>query len=551
MSTSTGPLDVLIVGTGFSGTYLVHRLLNLNYRVLALDASPSLGGVWNSNTYPGARVDIQVPEYQLSLPELSSWQWKERFPGREELQAYFAFAEKRLGRKGDEGLAKHCTFGVWVEGATWHEQERLWEVRASDGRMWRARWFLPCVGYAARPFVPDWKGFEAFEGVVRHTAKWGNGGEPDVKGKKVGVVGTGASGVQVVQTIAPEVESLTVFQQTPALAVPMRQRAFDPEFSKKTNDEREDFFANRKNIWDGSSGSMIPRAAKDETPEQRVREFDRLWDAGGFAFWSSNYMDMYVDRASNAHIYAYWRDRVRQRVHDPTIASLLAPSTPPHPFGTKRVPLEQTYFESFNLPNVSLVSLPSDPITSITPSGVLLQSGTHHALDILILATGFDVGSGSFTQLSIRGVSTDSESHSQPLSLSDLWITRGPSTYLGLATSGFPNMLFPYGPQSPSGTCNGPLCAEIQGDWMVELLEHIRAAGKTRVEAKEEAQAEWTEHAGIVLKGTLFEETRSYFWGQNVPGKKKGLVYYFGGVPAYLGRLEEEVKGGYPGLRVD
>ena len=207
-NTSTSPLDVLIVGTGFSGTYLLHRLLNLSYRVLALDGSSSLGGVWNRNTYPGARVDIQVPEYQLSFPELADWQWRERFPDREELQAYFGFCEKRLGKKGDEGLAKYCCFETWVESAVWDEGERMWEVRAVDGRIWRARWLLPCVGYAAKPFMPDIPGLENFEGVVRHTAEWGRGGPPDIQGKRVGVVGTGASGVQVTQTVAPIVKTL-------------------------------------------------------------------------------------------------------------------------------------------------------------------------------------------------------------------------------------------------------------------------------------------------------------------------------------------------------
>lgn len=208
MTTQSSPLDVLILGTGFSGTYLLHRLLNLSYHVLALDGSASLGGVWNRNTYPGARVDIQVPEYQLSLPELSEWQWQERFPGREELQAYFAFCEERLGKKGDEGLAKHCSFGTWVESAVWDEGERMWEVKANDGRTWRARWFVPCVGYAAKPFVPNLLGLEKFEGVVRHSGRWSEEGSLDGRNKRVGVVGTGSSGVQIVQTIAPMVESL-------------------------------------------------------------------------------------------------------------------------------------------------------------------------------------------------------------------------------------------------------------------------------------------------------------------------------------------------------
>lgn len=335
-----------------------------------------------------------------------------------------------------------------------------------------------------------------------------------------------------------------VFQQTPAMAVPMRQKMFDPEFKKKTDEEKKAFFANRKKVWDGSNGGMIMRAAKLDTPEQRKQEFHRLWHEGGFAFWSSNYMDMYSDKESNDLIYAYWHDQVHQRVHDPAKAAVLAPGVAPHAFGTKRVPLEQNYYDVFNLPNVSLTDLRSDPIAEVKPRGILLQSGTFHPLDVLIFATGFDVATGSFTQLSIQG------SGSPPLSLSDLWRNEGAATYLGLSVVGFPNMLFPYGPQSPSGTCNGPLCAEIQGDWIVSLLEEMRSAGKTRVEPQEEAQGEWTVHARGLLEGTLFNKTRSYFWGENVPGKKRELVYYFGGVPAYAERLAEEEKGGYHGFTI-
>ncbi|KAF2837036.1 FAD/NAD(P)-binding domain-containing protein, partial [Patellaria atrata CBS 101060] len=218
-------LDVLIIGTGFAGTYLLHRLLGLNYRVRALDAGPSLGGIWNHNTYPGARVDIQVPSYQLDIPSLwdgdAGFKWTQRFPAREEIQAYFAFAERRLG-----GLGRHCEFGTWVEGVRWDEKEGIWVVRARDGRCWRARFVVCAVGYAAKAYVPEIEGLEGFKGVWAHTAAWPEGGIM-TRGKRVGVVGTGASGVQVVQAVARECKSLVVFQRSPALATPMQQREFD------------------------------------------------------------------------------------------------------------------------------------------------------------------------------------------------------------------------------------------------------------------------------------------------------------------------------------
>ncbi|KAI9661741.1 MAG: hypothetical protein M1821_008980 [Bathelium mastoideum] len=543
------PLDVLIIGTGFSGTYLLHRLLNLHYRVLALDGAPSFGGVWAQNTYPGARVDIPVPEYQFSLPELSDWTWKQRFPGREELQAYFAFCEKKLGRKGEEGLAKHCVFEVWVESVVWDDEAAVWEVRARDGRTWRARWVVSCIGYAAKPFAPDLPGLGEFGGVVRHTGQWEKRGAPEIRGKRVGVVGTGASGVQLVQTIASEVESLTVFQQTPALAIPMRQQPFDSSFTRKSPEEKAAFFTHRLTIFDGALGPPLPRSAKTDTPAQRQEEFDRLWAAGGLAFWTCTYQDLYTDPDSNALVYAGWRDRVRPRVRDAKTAEVLAPETMPYAFGTKRVPLEEGYYETFNQPNVQLVDLRTDPIKSITRGGVELASGQEHELDVLVFATGFDVGRGGYVALDVRGVGGRS--------LSQAWgVDRegkedgGTRTYLGLAVAGFPNLLMAYAPQSPSGTLSGPVSAEVQGEWMVGLLEAMRAQGKTRIEAREEAQEEWTQHANGLLKGTLFEGTKSYYWGENVPGKRRGLVYYFGGLPTYKQKLDEEAKGGYKGFNI-
>ncbi|KAI9714808.1 MAG: hypothetical protein M1820_000097 [Bogoriella megaspora] len=557
-TTPKPPLDVLILGTGFAGTYLLHRLLNLNYNVLAIDASSQLGGVWNHNTYPGSRVDIEVPYYQLSLPELFStpkdekapsddgfggFRWKERFPGREELQAYFRFVEQRLGKKGEgegRGLSKYCVFQTWVESAVWEEREKVWVVRARDGREWRARWFLPCVGYASKPYVPDFPGLESFEGSKTHTANWSQvGGALEVEGKRVGVVGTGASGVQVIQTIAPIVGSLTVFQQTPALVIPMRQKPFDTSFQKKSPEERNTFFNDRLSRWDGASGTLIMRTAKSDTPEQREAEFSRLWEQGGFSFWTSNYMDAWGDVESNDLIYGYWARQIRKRINDPEKRDLLAPLKAPYAFGTKRVPLEQTYYESYNLPHVDLVNLREDPIAEVIPEGLKLKSGATYDLDVLILATGFDFSVGSMTQLDIRGTNG--------LPLSEKW-SNGTKTQIGMAVEGFPNMLFPYGPQSPSNTCCGPVCAEVQGEWIVKLLESVREKGQKRVEAEKAAEEEWSAHATRLLKGTLFEGTKSYYFADNVPGRKREPLFYFGGLPGYKGKLEEVQGSGYGGF---
>lgn len=306
---------------------------------------------------------------------------------------------------------------------------------------------------------------------------------------------------------------------------------------------------------------MIPRPAKSDPPELRDREFSNLWSRGGFSFWASNYMDEFSDPASNALIYAYWRDRVRERVHDSQTAELLAPADPPYAFGTKRVPLESSYYDSFNLPHVTLVSTHNNPITSITPTGPVLASGrTFPPLDVLIFATGFDVATGSLTQISLHGHrhsddngDGDSDSDSKPpganITLADKWSRAHQTlTYLGLCTRAFPNAFFPYGPQSPAFTANGPVCAQIQGDFIADVLVHGRAGGFGRVEAEAWAEEAWSARVRGMLAGTLFEGTRNYYWGDNVRGKRRELLAWFGGVPRYEAELEGVRGEGWRGL---
>ncbi|KAF1989612.1 cyclohexanone monooxygenase [Aulographum hederae CBS 113979] len=539
---SESTLDALIIGTGFSGVYLLHKLLKLNYNVIALDAASQLGGVWCHNNYPGAGVDIPVPDYQYGMEEVwnpsdgKNWTWSEKFPQAPELRRYFQYADEKMG-----GLSKHCEFGTWVEGAVWSDGEKMWEVKASNGKTWKTKFLLPSLGYAAKPVIPTFPGLNSFEGVVVHTSKWPEKGI-DLEGKRVGVIGTGASGIQVIQTIAPEVQHLTVFQRTPAMAIPIQQKPYDPASSGSSIPETRQFFQERKTMWDGSHSDMIMRSALTDTPAQREENFSRLWDAGGFSFWTSNYMDLFSSPEANDLIYAYWKQRVRERVNDPQTAHLLAPDRKPHHFGTKRAPLESTYYDTFNSPNVSLIDLIHDPVAAITPTGIQLASGKSHDLDVLVLATGFDVATGPFTQLDLRGRSG--------VPLSEQW-KDGCKTYLGMSVHDFPNMLFPYGPQSPATVCNGPVCAEAQGEFIIGLLETMREKEARVVEPQKEPQAEWTELVTGLLKGSLFEETTSFYWGENVKGKAREPVLWFGGVPGYLEKCEGARRDGWRGFTME
>ncbi|KAL9617281.1 MAG: hypothetical protein Q9160_007908 [Pyrenula sp. 1 TL-2023] len=535
-----GDFDVFILGTGFSGVYMLYKLLEMDYNVIAVDAASELGGVWRHNTYPGARVDIEVPAYSLDIEDIWSekdgepgWQWSERFPSYQELQSYFNFVDRRLG-----GLSKHCVFNTWIDKATWDDVDRLWKIQSRDGRTWTAKFFVPCVGYAANPYIPDIPGLSSFGGTCMHTAEWPRE-DIELTGKRVGVVGTGASGVQLVQTVAPVVKELVVFHRTPAMAIPMQQRAYEQRYPSK--DDLRSFLRSRKTLYDGGTGGMILRPAKEDSEEQREQEFDRLWAEGGFAFWTANYMDLFGDKESNAIIYEYWKRHVRRRIDDPAKQEILAPSTLPYWFGTRRVPLEHSYYDVFNLKHVELVDLHKDSISRVTDQGVEMQSGNMHDLDVLVFATGFDVGTGSFTQMDIRGT--------HGASLKEKW-KHGVKTQLGMATNGFPNMMFPYGPQSPSNLCNGPVCAEEQGNWIIRCLEHLRAQKMNRIEALPKSEGEWSAHATGLLKGSLFEETSGYYFGDNIPGKPREALFYFGGLPTYLEKCNAVAEGGYEGFDI-
>jgi cation diffusion facilitator CzcD-associated flavoprotein CzcO len=325
----------------------------------------------------------------------------------------------------------------------------------------------------------------------------------------------------------------------------MRQRKLDRQEALMSKEKKLQIYEARKSQWDGSQGSMIPRSVQDDTPDKREIEFRRLWNEGGFAFWTSNYMDLFGVKESNDIVYQWWRDQIKERVHDARKASILAPEVAPYAFGTKRVPLEERYYEAFNLPKVEIVDLKADGIKEIQFDGVFTQSGTLYEIDVLIMATGFNISTGSFDNIDIRG--------RNGVKLTDKWATQT-RTYLGVSVNGFPNMLFPYGPQSPSNTCNGPVCAEIQGKWIIHAIEFLKASsGKTRIEASVSDESEYTELVSGMLKGSLFEGTHSYYHADNMPqsqGKKRQPVFWMGGLPAYIEKLETVAKSNYKGFQI-
>jgi cyclohexanone monooxygenase len=532
MTDTGGTFDVVVVGAGFSGLYQLHRLRQEGFRVRLVEASGGLGGVWWTNRYPGARVDSHVPNYEYSLPEVwRDWTWSERFPGRDELVRYFEHVDRVLDLRRDIDLDTRIASGRF------DPEQRRWALTTDDGRAYDTRWLVLCTGFGSKPYVPDLPGLATFEGTWHHPARWPEEGVP-LAGRRVGVIGTGASGVQVVQEAAKEAGHLVVFQRSPVMALPMRQRRLDPAEQDAAKAGYPELFVLR-NSPPGSFAD-VPRldvGALEVSEEERLAVYEDAWRKGAFHFWVGTFKDILTNEEANRTAYDFWRDKVRARLDDPRVAELLAPTDPPYPFGTKRPSLEQDYYECFNQPNVELVDLRATPIQAITRAGVR-TTAREHELDCLVLATGFDANTGGLTAINLRGTGG--------ATLREAWAD-GVDTHLGVAVAGFPNLFFLYGPQSPTAFCNGPVCAELQGEWLVELLLHARAEGTTSIESDPAKGPEWTAHLAEWAESTLFGRTDSWYMAANIPGKRRQLLNYPNS-DAYLDRLRECAASGYEGF---
>ncbi|MGD9604313.1 MAG: flavin-containing monooxygenase [Gammaproteobacteria bacterium] len=526
-------LDVLIVGAGFSGLYLLDRLRDAGLAVQAIDGADELGGVWYWNCYPGARCDSAAAYYQFALKDVwRDWEWREKYPGWAELRAYFRHVDRKLD------LRRSIRFGTWARGARFDAPSRRWHVQTAHAARGTeeitTRHLVACIGHGFAPYVPNIPGLESFAGAWHHTARWPQAGLT-FRGKRVGILGTGASGVQVAQEAAREADALHVFQRTPAFCLPMRQRALDAADNAAMRATFPHALDARRTRFGGIDSDFVPRRAVDATPAERAQLYEALWARGGLDFWFANFEDLLRDPIANRYAYAFWKEKVRARIRDPRVAELLAPTEPPHPFGAVRVPLEQDYYDIFNEPHVHLVDLRADPIVRITPAGVRTER-REYPLDLLVMATGFDSVTGGLTAIDIRSP--------QGHSLAQKWAD-GVLTYKGICSVGFPNFFFTYGPQAPTAFCNGPSSAEYQGQYVADLLIHLRNEGITRIEATPDAERAWRDHCHALAAPTLFTQAHSWYMGANIPGKKREMLMYAGGLPAYLAALEESRARGY------
>ena len=529
-------LDVLVVGAGFSGLYQLHRLRQRGFSAKIYEAAPDLGGVWYWNCYPGARYDTHGPLYQYSLDELwQDWDFDELYPSWDKIREYFHYVDRKLD------LSRDIRFDTRVSRARYAEAECAWHIETEQGRTATARHLVLCTGIGSKPHWPDIPGLTDFEGRLLHTAQWPQEGI-DLRARRIGVIGTGATGVQVIQETGPVAERLTVFQRTPNMALPMRQQQLDDAAKRAWKVGLAEKYAKRARTFGGYEFDFRDYAGESPAGMSAAEVqavYERFWELGGFVPWLGNFAEIWTNEKTNRVAYDFWRDKVRQRIRDPRLQEKLAPTEPPHPYGVKRISLEQSYYEVFNQDNVELVDLRDTPLERVTATGVLTRDGRLREMEVLILATGFDMVTGGLTAIDLRG--TDGRS------LREAW-REGVSAHLGTMTHGFPNMYFVYGPLAPAGLSNGPSSSELHGDRVVELLEHLRRNGLTRIESSAEADHAWRKRVDDYAAGTLFGRADSWYMSANIPGKTRQMINYPIGMPDFLEQWRQTVERDYAGF---
>jgi cation diffusion facilitator CzcD-associated flavoprotein CzcO len=528
--------EVIIIGAGVAGIYQIKQLADLGVRAMLLEAAPDLGGTWYWNRYPGARFDSESYTYGYSFSKelLNEWHWKERFSGQPENLRYL----NHVAEKFD--LRKYMQFNAKVEAAHYDEAHHLWRLKIADGRELTCRFVIMALGLLSIPTLPRFEGMDSFKGRSFHTFYWPH--EPvELAGKNVAVIGTGATGIQMIAEIADKVGELTVFQRRPNWSAPLNNGPISEAEMADIRARYDEIFATCARTPGGFEHEPDRRGFYEVSREERHKLWDRLYDQPGFAIWLRNFREIFTNEEANAEFSEYIADRIRRRVKDPVVAEKLIPRD--HGFGVQRVPMETHYFEAYNRPNVHLVDISETPIVRVTETG-LRTTERDYDFDIVVYATGFDAITGAFDHIDIRGV--DGET------LRDKW-KDGPSTFLGMLIHGFPNLLMPAGPQIGSASTNYPRGIETGVNWCTDLLEHMWEHGYIRAEATREAEESWTAHVTQMYATMLMRKAKSWFTGynSNVPGHEHGRIRYFvynGGSPKYVARITEVAQKGYEGI---
>ncbi|MEV0595923.1 flavin-containing monooxygenase [Nonomuraea cavernae] len=523
-------VDVAVVGAGFSGMYLLHRLRELNLSAIVFEAGGDVGGTWYWNRYPGARVDVESLAYSYSFSEEleQEYEWQERYPTQPEILSYARHVADRFD------LRRDIFFETRVTAASYDEQARTWLVRTGHGDEVTARFLVMATGCLSSSKLPEIPGLDRFEGPTYHTAHWPHEGV-DFTGMRVGLIGTGSSGVQSIPVIAEQATALTVFQRTPAYSLPARNRTLRPD---EIADMRANYRAFRQAQRESGFGVPTPipeKSALEVSEEERDATFEQAWESGSLVNLLTAFHDLSIDQAANDTAKRFIHRKIHQIVRDPRTAADLCPE---YPVGTKRPCLDTDYYETFNRPNVRLVNLRRTPLVEITDRGVR-TSDDEYAFDAIVYATGFDAMTGALTNVDIRGRGG--------ASLKEAW-SAGPRTYLGIGSAGYPNLFMITGPGSPSVLSNMVVSIEQHVDWVIDAIEHLDRQGLRTIEPTEEAQDAWVDHVNLIAGATLYPKANSWYMGANVPGKPQVFMPYAGGVGEYRKTCDEVAAQGYKGF---
>jgi cyclohexanone monooxygenase len=536
-STTDTDFDALVIGAGFSGLYMLHRLRNMmGMSVRVLETGDGVGGTWYWNRYPGARCDSEsyIYHYTFDKELWQEWEYSERYPEQDEIRSYIEHVAERFD------LYRDISFNTTVTVATFDEHSGTWTVTTDEGEHLNARFVVGAVGsLTASTYTPELPGTGSFKGETYHTGRWPH--RPvRFSGKRVAVIGNGASGIQAIPRIAQEAAELTVFQRTASWATPANHGPV-PEVIRRAR--KADYEGIKKRIQESNFGMeeyFLEKGAAESTQDEVDAELKTRWNRGGFGIWVGGYMDQFFTEEANVKVRNFLEDRIRARVNDPATAELLIPKG--YPFGVKRTPLESDYYETFNLPHVHLVDARSNPVAEITPTGLRLSDGTDYEFDMIVYATGFDALTAPFTNIDIRG--RDGEK------LAEKWAER-PRNYLGLMSAGFPNLFTITGPLSPSVLSNMMVSIEQHVEFVARIVADMTDRGAGTVEPTREAEDGWVDQCQEIADQTLFPTAATWYTGANIPGKPRVLLPSLNFVGPYREICDEVADNGFEGFAFD
>ena len=526
-------LDAAVIGAGVAGLYQVYQLRAQGLDVKGFDSASGVGGTWYWNRYPGAKFDSESYIYQYLFDEAlyKDWSWSERFPGQPEIERWMNYVADRLD------LRKDFQFNTTIKSAHYNETSGRWLITTAAGQSIDAQYLISCSGMLSAPMENMFAGQDTFAGRVFHTARWPK--EPiEFAAKRVGVVGIGATGIQVIQTIADKVGHLKVFIRTPQYVCPMANPKYGPSEQAAYKSRFEELKHTLPRTFSGFEYDFPTDVWAELTPAQKRQRMEDNWDFGSLKLWLATCPEVFTDEAVSAEISEFVREKMRARLKDPKLCDLLIPTD--YGFGTHRVPLESNYLEVYHRANVEAVSVKDNAIDCIVPAGIKLKDGTVHELDILILATGFDAGSGALTRIDIQGRGGRT--------LKEDW-GRDIRTALGLQVHGYPNLFTTGAPLAPSAAlCNMTTCLQQQTEWIAGFINYARNKGVSVIEASKALEDQWVEHHDEIANATLVTKTDSWYMGSNIAGKPRRLLSYIGGVGTYRQKCEDLAQQDYAGF---